>query len=91
MEQSLQGAYSEERLDFYKMIKPNAKSLVDPENIGLGNRNYFIPNGFGPAPNCRNWNECEIVSAKQEASKKQIAELIKKYEILQWKTVLPIF
>jgi hypothetical protein len=79
MEQSLAGAYSEEHMDFYKQIRANAKPLIDPE-INLTNKNYFIPNGFTPAPNCKNWDDCEIVTAKQEAFKKQYAVLREKYE-----------
>ncbi|MGA9364926.1 MAG: hypothetical protein WBW16_11240 [Bacteroidota bacterium] len=79
MGQSLAGAYSEEHMDFYKNIRANAKPLIDPE-INLTNKNYFIPNGFNPAPNCKNWDDCEIVTAKQEATKKQLAALREKYE-----------
>jgi hypothetical protein len=79
MEQSLSGAYSEEHMDFYKNIRADSKPLIDPE-INLTNKNYFIPNGFTPAPNCKNWDDCEIVTAKQEATKKQLAGLRKKYE-----------
>ncbi len=78
MEQSLAGAYSEEHMDFYKNIRANAKPLIDPE-INLTNKNYFIPNGFTPAPNCKNWDDCEIVTAKQEATKKIYEALREKY------------
>lgn len=79
MERSLHTAYSQEHMDFYKSIRADANPLINPD-IKLTNNNYFIPNRFTPAPNCKNWEDCEIVTAKQEATKKGLDGLRKKFE-----------
>jgi tetratricopeptide (TPR) repeat protein len=68
------GGYSDGLFDFYKSIKKDAL-LAPLLDKNLSGEKYFKLNGFEIAPNCRNWQECETVSAKQEAFKKKIEAL----------------
>lgn len=79
MERSLRGAYSEQRMEFYMSIAQNPKKLVEEDKVNPEKEEFFQPNGFGPAPNCRNWNQCEQVTKVQEAVKKKAQQISAQY------------
>lgn len=79
MEKSLTGAYSEDRMAFYKAIRPNARPLVEPGQINPQNIEYFKANGFAPAPNCLTWDQCEQVTKIQDAVNKKVGEINTQY------------
>lgn len=79
MENSLRGAYSEQRMEFYMAIAENPKNLVKEEEVNPEKEEFFQPNGFGPAMNCRSWTEAEKAHAEQEAVKKKVEEINKLY------------
>lgn len=79
MERSLRGAYSEQRMEFYMAIAQNPKKLVEDDKVNPEKEEFFQPNGFGPAPNCRNWNQCEQVTKVQDAVKKKAQQISAQY------------
>ncbi|MBL7725648.1 MAG: hypothetical protein JNK27_15980 [Chitinophagaceae bacterium] len=79
MERSLRGAYSELRMEFYMAIADNPKKLVKDEAVNPEKEEFFQPNGFGPATNCRSWSEAEKTYAEQEAVKKIVQKISMQY------------
>jgi len=75
MRRALAGAFSQQRWDFLKAIKPDEEPNVDPDKVNPEGNEYFKPNGFTPAPNCKSWDQCEPVTRLQEAVKKKAQEI----------------
>lgn len=73
-EQSIKGGYSSTTAKFYKSIKKGAK-LSPLMKSWLSGRKYFQFNGFSVPDNCRKWEDCEEVYAKQQSFKKKIEAL----------------
>ncbi len=80
MENSLRGAYSEKRMEFYMAIAENPKVIVKEEKVNPENEEFFQSNGFGPAANCRSWTESEQKHEEQEAVKKKVQEITQEYQ-----------
>ena len=77
-EQSLRGAYSEERAEYFRNKKKgcNIKVLFDTKLFSK--TEFFEPGSIQFPPNCRTWDNCETVYQQQQAFTDKIAPLAKK-------------
>jgi len=79
-EQSLKGAYSEERADFFGRKKKSCKVKVVFDTKRFSKTQFFDPGSLRIPSNCRDWGQCETVYPEQVDFNEMVETLMKKYE-----------